>query len=157
MCVKNSTVLICRALIGQQTVWHLDMSRCCGFAVGIRFIVDLLYSVSYKKSTTNLLPYRILVPVLDNFTNRAPVLAHNIAWTSVGLQLSNNLITKAYKMPILKALPGTHIFKCGYNINSTYFNQPVSKQTFWPKMLTFQANFDNTIEQWIGWPFRDCK
>ena len=50
-------------------------------------------------------------------------------------------------MPILKALPGTHIFKCGYNINSTYFNQPVSKQTFWPKMLTFQANFDNTIEQ----------
>jgi len=32
---------------------HLDMSRCCGFAVDFRFAVDLLYSLLYSKSTAN--------------------------------------------------------------------------------------------------------
>ena len=32
---------------------HLDMSRCCGFVVGDRFVVDLLYNLLYNKSTTN--------------------------------------------------------------------------------------------------------
>ena len=67
---------ICRGLAGgfRFVVQHLDMSRCCGFVVDARFVVDLLwtrcgfvvqlsiccgfvvdllYSLLYNKSTTN--------------------------------------------------------------------------------------------------------